>query len=89
MEANRCCLFRGLFFQTRHKTLLKDKMLPICLKNTPREQSKEIQGRYALGSVVSNVLTAISAGPSHFLEQGMWMVLSSVRSLQAQQRLVT
>lgn len=34
-------------------------MLPICLKNTPREQSKEIQGRHAL--VVSNILTAISA----------------------------
>lgn len=37
-------------------------MLPICLKYTPREQSKEIQGRYALGKVVSNILAAVSAG---------------------------
>lgn len=61
--------------------ILKGKMLPICLKNTPRKQSKEIQGRYALGRVVSNILTAISAWPSHFLEKGCgWCLALCVAS---------
>lgn len=61
---------RTFFFRLGIKhLLLKGKMLPICLENTPRKQSKDTQRRYALGRVVSNILTALSTWPSHFLEQ--------------------
>lgn len=83
MEANRCCLFiiiTTFFFRLGIKhLLLKGKMSSICLKNTPRKQSKEVQGMHALGRVLSN----ISAWPSHFLEEGCGWCLTLC--LQAQQ----
>lgn len=63
MEGNRCWLYRRKKIQTRHKViiLLKDEIAPICLKNTPRGQSRETQGRCVSGRVLISISTAVSA----------------------------
>lgn len=89
MEANGCCLFRGQFFfffrlGIRH-LLLKGKMLPIFIfKEHSKKAEQGNSGKVCLGKGCEQHFNCHLCLAVPFLREGLWMVPSSVHSLQTQ-----